>query len=56
MDLGQYSDGFAQANYESVRFIQDADASDIDALVDKLEMKAPHAKTLRKAWVALSSS
>jgi len=48
-----YWGGFADANYESVRFVQDAGAPDTDALVDELQMKAPHAKTLRKAWAAL---
>ena len=44
---------FSQEGYTKLRFIKDAEESEIDELIATCEMKKPAAKTLKKAWKAL---
>ena len=57
--LAPYAVAMAAEGYDELQFFNDADEADIDALIATLQsgtagMKKPHAKTLKKAWKALT--
>jgi hypothetical protein len=54
--LSSYAAAMASEGYDELQFVCDADEPDIDALIATLQMKQPHAKTLKKAWRALAGS
>jgi hypothetical protein len=58
--LQQYESVLVEEGYDELQFLCDADADDIDELLEKLVrdkgMKKPHAKTFMKAWKKLSKA
>ena len=51
--LQRYADAVKRAGYDDMQFLRDADLSEINEMLEDVEMKKPHAKTFRVAWTTL---
>ena len=51
--LQRYAGAIKDAGYDEIDFLKEADEAEIDDLASQVEMKVPHAKALKRAWLTL---